>query len=163
MMRLNLRKSLVLNKFIILTIISLGLYELWWIYKSWRFFQQKEKVDMLPALRALLSIIFLIPLLNRIQKFAQIKGYDKRYSPVLLYIAFIIVKLSVYLPDFYWFVPISSFVFLIPAFNALNYAKRNSSEFIVEEQESFNTRQIALIVIGTIFWILLITGLIENL
>jgi len=35
--------------FIFLSIITLGLYSVWWIYKAWRFFQQKEMIDIMPA------------------------------------------------------------------------------------------------------------------
>jgi len=159
MIMLKLR-LISLNKFIILTIITLGLYGLWWNYKSWRFFQQKEQVDMLPAFRALFSILFLIPLLNRIQKFAHAEGYDESYSSVLLFIGFFIVQLLVYLPDPYWLISLLNVAFLVPAFNALNYAKRNSPNIKIQEQESFNARQVVLIVIGSIFWFLLIVGFI---
>ena len=52
--------KLSVNKFIILSIVTIGLYELWWIYKSWRFFQAKEKSDIMPAMRTVFSIFYLI-------------------------------------------------------------------------------------------------------
>ena len=54
-----------LNKFIFLSIISFGTYEIWWIYKAWKFFQQKEGLDIMPAARAIFSIIFLNTLFNK--------------------------------------------------------------------------------------------------
>ena len=51
------------------------------------------------------------------------------------------------------------FIFFIPPFKALNFAKQNSTEIIAAEQTSFNTRQIVLIVIGVIFWALVLVGL----
>jgi hypothetical protein len=151
-----------LSKFIILIILTLGLYGVWWSYKSWRFFQQKQSIDILPAFRGLFGIFFLIPLFNRIQRLAHSVGYKKSYSSVLLFIGFFVVNLLVYLPDPYWLMSLLSFIFLIPAFNAFNYARRNSLNLKVKEQDSFNARQIVLIVIGSIFWFLLIMGLIVN-
>lgn len=152
-----------LSKFIILCIASFGTYIIWWIYKSWRFFQQKENADLMPALRALFSIFFLNSLLNRILEFAKDKGYKGNYSSILLFIAFIICNLLSRLPAPFYLISIFSFIFLIPAFNALNYAKRNSTDFVVTEQPSFNGRQIGLIVFGLIFWCLVLLGLsIEN-
>ena len=52
------QKIISLNKFIFLSIISFGTYEIWWIYKAWRFYQQKEKLDIMPAARAIFSIFF---------------------------------------------------------------------------------------------------------
>ena len=40
------QKIINLNKFIFLSIISFGAYEIWWIYKAWRFYQQKEQLDI---------------------------------------------------------------------------------------------------------------------
>ena len=148
-----------LSKFIFLSIITFGLYEVWWIYKAWRFFQQKEKLDINPAARALFSILFLNVLFNKILDFAKTKGYGGSYSPTLLFIGFIITNLLSRLPDPFWLITVLSFVFLIPPFEALNFAKQSSTDFIVTEQSSFSVRQIALIVVGAIFWGLILLGL----
>ena len=98
-------------------------------------------------------------MLNDILKFAQQKGYNETYSSVLLFIGFFVGNFLAYLPDPFWLISILSFIFLIPAFNALNFIKQNSTEFIVNEQNSFSGRQMALIVTGIIFWGLVLLGL----
>lgn len=113
----------------------------------------------MPAARAIFSIFFLNSLFNRILDFAKQKGYDGSYSSTTLFIGFLIGNLLAKLPDPFWLVSLLSFVFLIRPFNALNYAKQNSNEIIVKEQNSFSGRQIGLIVIGVIFWGLVILGL----
>lgn len=152
-----------LNKFIFLSFISFGTYEIWWIYKSWKFFKQKDELDINPIARALFSIFFLHSLFNEILDFAQEKNYDKSYSSNFLFFGFIILNFLSKLPEPFWLISILSFLFLIPPFKALNFAKMNSTEFKVIEQNKFSTRQIILIVIGIIFWSLVILGLnIEN-
>ena len=153
------QKIISLNKFIFLSIISFGLYELWWIYKAWDFFNQKEKLNINPALRTIFSIFFLISLFNKILRYAKEKGYSNNYSSILLFIGFFVANLLAKLPDPFWLIAILSFVFMILPFKALNFAKRNSTDFIVIEQTSYSGRQIALIVIGVIFWILVLLGL----
>jgi hypothetical protein len=153
------QKIISLNKFIILSIASFGLYEIWWIYKAWRFFQQKENLDILPAARAIFSIVFLISLFNKILSFAKEKGYIENYSSVGLFIGFFVGNALTRLPDPFWLVSIFSFVFLIPPFEALNYAKENSNDLVVTEQTSFSGRQVGLIVVGIIFWSLVILGM----
>jgi hypothetical protein len=148
-----------LNKFIFLSIASFGLYEIWWAYKSWRFFQQKDKLDIMPAARAIFSLFFLYSLFVNIFSFAKKKGYDQNYSSGSLFAGFIILNLLSKLPDPFWLIAVFSFVFLIPPFQALNFAKQNSKEFIVNEQESFSARQIILLSLGTVFWGLVIVGL----
>ena len=153
------QKIISLNKFIFLSIISFGMYELWWIYKAWEFYKQKEKLNINPALYTIFSIFFLIPLLKKILNFAKEKGYNNSYSSILLYVGFWGLNLLTKLPDPFWLISIFNFVFFIPPFKALNFAKRNSSKFIVTEQTSYNGRQIVLIVIGVIFWSLVLLGL----
>lgn len=149
-----------LRKFIILSIATCGIYEIWWTYKAWRFFQQKENTQIMPALRALLNLFFLVQLLNKIRSFAEEKGYGKGYSSILLYAGFILVSFLVQLPDPYWLLSAGSFVFLIKPFEALNFVKRNSPDLVVIEQDTFNGRQKVLVVFGGIFWFLAILGLI---
>ncbi|RYG11088.1 MAG: hypothetical protein EOO07_21150, partial [Chitinophagaceae bacterium] len=86
------------NKFIFLSVISVGLYPVWWSYKAWRFYQQKQRLDIFPALRALFAIFFLISLFERTLAFAKARGYQSNYSPVLLFLGIIVFSLLSYLP-----------------------------------------------------------------
>ncbi|MDR0970241.1 MAG: hypothetical protein LBM67_06870 [Lentimicrobiaceae bacterium] len=153
------QKIINLNKFIVLCITSFGLYSVWWIYKAWRFYQQKENLYIMPAVRAMFSIFFLTSLFNKILSFAKEKGYGENFSSIGLFIGFIVGNLLAELPDPFWLISILSFVFLIPPFKALNYAKQNSNEFVVTKQTSFSGRQIGLIVVGIIFFGLVLLGL----
>jgi hypothetical protein len=153
------QKNISLNKFIFLSIISFGTYPIWWIYKAWRFFQQKDKLDIMPAVRTIFSIFFLISLFNKILNFAKEKDYNKTYSAILLFVGFFIVDFLAKLPDPFWLISVISFVFCILPFKALNFAKRNSTDFIVIEQTSYSGRQIVLIVIGAIFWCFVLLSL----
>lgn len=149
---------ITLEMFIFLCFITLGLYNIWWIYKQWRFFNQKERSDILPVARAIFSIIFLNFLFIRIYKYAGSKGYQATRDPFPLYIGFLIFNLLARLPDPYWIISLLAFIFLIPPFKALNYAKENTEGLIVFEQSTFSGRQIALIIVFAALWILLLLG-----
>jgi len=153
--------KLSVNKFIILSIVTIGLYELWWIYKSWRFFQAKEKSEIMPAIRTVFSIIFLIPLFNKILKLAKRNGYKHVYVSVFLFVGILITNLLVLLPTPFSLIAIISFVFLIPPFKALNFAVDYCEGFTVNIQNSFSRRQIFLLIIGGILWILIGVGIIS--
>lgn len=148
-----------LNKFILLSIISFGGYPIWWMYKTWNFFKQKEKSDIMPVARTIFCIFFLNTLFNKILEFAKENGYSYSYSSSTLFACFFIGKYLSLLPDPMWLLSIFSFIFIIPPFNALNFAKKNSTNIIVIEQSGFNIKQIVLIVLGTIFWGLVLLGM----
>ena len=156
------QKIISLNKFIFLSIISFGAYQVWWMYKAWRFFKQKEKLDIIPEARAIFCIFFLNSLFNKILEFSKDKGYNKEYSSDTLFVCFFIGNFLAKLPDPIWLISIFSFVFIIPPFEALNFAKQESKSISVSEQKDFNGRQITLIVLGTILWGLTIFGMIST-
>lgn len=149
-----------LKKFIFLSLISLGLYNLWWTFKAWRFFAIKDNLKIMPAARAIFSIFFLYSLFKKINNYAQENGYTQNFSATWMFIGYLLCTLASRLPDFYWFISLFSFLFFIPAFVALNYAKQHSDQINAIVQNKFNTAQIVVIVIGSIFWILALIGLL---
>ncbi|MFY0598938.1 MAG: hypothetical protein JXR03_04655 [Cyclobacteriaceae bacterium] len=148
-----------INKFAILCVVSFGLYEIWWIYKSWRFFKDKDNLDIMPAWRALFSVFFLYQLFERILDFAKKNGYSKDYASAGLLIAFIILNVTSKLPDPYWLISFLAFLCIIPALKAFNSAIRNSSKYKAIERVGFNTSQTVLLIVGGIVLILSIIGL----
>ncbi|SEO50727.1 hypothetical protein [Acinetobacter sp. yr461] len=146
-------KIISANKFIFLSLISLGLYPIWWMFKAWRFFLIKDKLNIMPAARAIFSIFFLYSLFNHIKTYAKEQGYTNNFSSGWMYLAYLITFLLVYLPDPYWLISLCQIIFLIPAFKALNYAQKQLETTI--EQKKFNTPQIILTIIGSIMWLLI--------
>ncbi|AYA03912.1 hypothetical protein BEN74_14605 [Acinetobacter sp. WCHAc010034] len=154
------QKIISLNKFIFLSVISFGLYPIWWMFEAWRFFMQKDRLDIMPAARAVFALIFLYRLLDEIKDYAEQRGAACDFSTGFLYGGFLILSLLARLPDPYWLVSVFAFIFLIPAFQALNHAKRNTHELNIIEARSFSIPQILLIIIGAIFWLLLFAAFI---
>ena len=147
------------QKFIILSVCSLGLYEVWWIYKSWDFFRDKDNLDIMPIARAIFAIFFLNSLFEKIQHFSKSKGYTKTFSSFGNFIGFIGLNFVSRLPDPYWLVSFLSVLFLIPALESLNYGIKNSGDYKVIENGKYNNRQIGLIIVGAIMWILVLIGM----
>lgn len=78
-------KVISVNKFIFLSLISFGLYPIWWMFKAWRFFLIKDKLNIMPAARAIFSIFFLYSLFNRIKTYAKEQGYINDFSSGWMY------------------------------------------------------------------------------
>jgi len=141
------------NKFLLLSVLTFGLYNVWWFYKAWRFFGQLENKDLTPAIRAIFGIFFAISLFERILNFAKQNGYERNYSSTLIFIGYLLISLFGFLPDpFHLFGQIATF-FLIRPFEALSYAVRKAPAINAIAQENFNARQVILIVIGSLLWV----------
>jgi hypothetical protein len=143
------------TKFILLYVLSFGLYGIWWMYKGWRFFKEKESLDILPAVRAIFAIFFMYSLLEKIQRFAKSTGWLHSYASGGLVIGFVIANLLARLPEPYWFASLISFLFFIQPVNAFNFAIENSGRYKIKN-DGFNGRQIALVIVGGIWWILIL-------
>ena len=156
------QKIITLAKFIVLNIMSFGLYHLWWNYKAWRFFQQKENLDIMPVWRAIFSVFFLTNLFNRILFFAKEKGYDNNYSSFGLFLGFFITSLFSNSDNGIWLISLFSVVFFIPPFEAFNYARQNSNDLNVTEQKNYSGRQVIIIVLGLVLWGLVLIALTSD-
>ncbi len=160
----EIQQIISLKKFILLSIFSFGLSIFWWIYKAWRFYQQKENLNINSAWRTMLGVFFLLPLLNKIKEFAKEKGLNKTYSPFLLYLGFIILYLisfyfSKVLPPVGIILNLFAVLFFIPPFKALNYAKEKSTNLIIVVRPSFNGWELAILIFGGLYWLLILLWL----
>jgi hypothetical protein len=147
------------SKFILLSIISFGTYQIWWMYKMWKFYQSRERLDIYPAARAFFSIFFLHSLMERNLRFAQENNYTKEYSSTAMYLGFLFSSFIGRLPDPFWLLSFISCFFLVPTFNAVQFAFIQAPEINAKEQNFFNTRQIILLVIGAALWALILFGM----
>lgn len=148
-------------RFLFLSVISLGLYPIWWIYKEWKFFKQKDGLDIWPAARALFSIFFILSLIKSINNYALEKNISKNVSSTYG-IIFILLSLTGRFPEPYYLISILMCLPLIPVLELSNYVKIRDEQINAIETKRFNSKQIALIVVGAIFWLLLIIGLTHS-
>ncbi|WP_151714991.1 hypothetical protein [Acinetobacter sp. TUM15071] len=156
-------KIISMKRFIILSITSFGLYQIWWMFKAWRFFAIKDNLNIMPALRAIFSIFFLYALFNRIQGYAQENGYTRSFSAAWMFAGYLVVTFASHLPDPYWLIALFNFIFLIPAFVTLNYAKTHADQVNSVIQEKLSTAHLVIIIFGSLWWLLVLAGLVMGI
>lgn len=66
--------------FAVLYFLTFGLYSIWWQYKTWKFFKQRENLNIIPEVRAIFFIFFFFFLLKKIKNYARGNGVNKSYS-----------------------------------------------------------------------------------
>lgn len=150
------------SKFLLLSFLTFGLYPIWWIYKAWVFFIQKEGSNANPAIRVVFNLFFMLALLNRIRRFAKEGGYNGSNFPAISYILIIGVGLCSFFPPPFFLISLSGCLFFLPSVSALNYGLQESSEVRSYEDDGLSTRQIILVVIGLILWGLIVIGLLSS-
>lgn len=146
--------------FALLSVLTLNLYLVWWQYKAWRFFQQYERQSYMPAVRAVFSLFFVYSLTNRMLTMAREKGYTANYSPEILLLLMVLLVIASQMPFPVTLLTLLMVFVFMPPFRAFRYALQHSGVCRVVDQHTFNTRQIVLIVIGGLFWLFIILGMI---
>jgi hypothetical protein len=86
------------SKFLLMCVVTFGLYQLYWFYQQWRHVQRRGE-SVHPALRTLLSGLFCYALFRRIADTALERRVDPVPSPLLCTAAFIGLSLTVRLPQ----------------------------------------------------------------
>jgi hypothetical protein len=145
-------------RFALLCIVTFGFYELYWFYKNWKFFKEKENLNISPFWRAtFFAIFFIYGLFKRIFILANKEGYTKRNSPGLLTFFWIVISIIAFIPQSYSLLAVFSFITIIPAVKSMNYywAKKNPNL----PTKSFSWWQIILIILGIIWVIFALIGM----
>lgn len=148
------------TKFILLCVLSFGLYGLWWQYKTWRFFKHWQQTDTWPAARAVFSLFNINELFRNINQFAYATGeHTPIPNPTGLAAGYIILNLLARLPDPFWLVALGAAGFLLPAYRGFRDAMLQAPAYGGSNQRNFSTRQIIALVLGLACWSLVLMGL----
>lgn len=143
--------------FIILSIATMGIYQIWWLYKSWRFFKEKEDLDIYPAARALFGIFFMKQLFDKISDYASEKGLDVNYNSTNRLIAIIVLNVASRLPEPLWLISVFSFAPYIDVVKTFNYYF--TQDFEGTDADTFSGKRILLIVLGLLLWAAILASL----
>jgi len=118
------------TKLSVLCICTLGLYQLYWFFRSWQFVTKERGRGRIvgPLLRTIFGVLFCYPLFQHIERTARQVG-SARLRAGWMAVLWIVLTLSHRLPDPYWFVNTASFVpvlFVQRVVNDIN-AERNAT------------------------------------
>ena len=93
---------------------TMGMYELFWMYKNWVLIKDREKTEIMPVLRTIFSVFFIFSLFCKIREKANSENIKNDLKAGLLAISWIIVMYLYKMPDPYWILSTFTFLFIIP-------------------------------------------------
>jgi len=141
------------GKFIFYSVISFGIYEIVWFYRNWKFFEEKEKLNISPFWRAFFAIFFINDLFKRMLKLSQEKGYKETYSSGWLTAAWFILTVLYRLPEPFWLISVIAFLPLLEPLGAINYYWEQSGTKLPER--TLKWWHILLIIVLILLWVLI--------
>ena len=114
-------------KFIVLTIVSSGLYPLYWFWFNWKLIRDQEHKDFSPILRALFSFLYFSDLARTVLNAAKAKQYPETYNPTLLaWVFFIGILGSLSNSWIGGIIGIVGFLMVIPIIRAMAYVNSHT-------------------------------------
>lgn len=101
-------------KFVVLSVCSLGIYDLYWFYKNWQLVRAREKSDISPFWRTTFAYFFCYPLFKQIRDNDLQIGGTGTLPAGALATGWIVVTLLWQMPDPYWLAAVLACVFMLP-------------------------------------------------
>ncbi|MFC1954446.1 hypothetical protein ACFLVZ_01320 [Chloroflexota bacterium] len=149
--------------FVILSIATFALYDLYWSFRTWRQLRDQENWDISPGWRLaglfvpILNLILLYDLFKHVRDFAYAENLEGLFSPGWMLIGLILFNAFAFLPDPYWLMSFLS-VWIIGVIQRTlnNYWGKKQPALVMKTNLSGG--QIVLLIIGGIWWFLFILG-----
>jgi len=111
--------SVSTTKFIIMSVCTLGLYELYWFYKNWTYIKNLENTQIWPFWRALFAQFTAYFLFKRVRADVQEHALSNAVPAGGLAALFFLLNGAWRLPDPYWYIVFMTFAPLLVANEAM--------------------------------------------
>ncbi|HII80160.1 MAG TPA: hypothetical protein HA261_07165 [Methanosarcina sp.] len=153
----NYSRVIPVWKFALFSIVSLGLYQMYWNYKSWKFFKEKDNLEVSPFWRTFFMPLFLSSLFDRFSDMLKADGHQTNYpTPLLIFMWVILYTCCPYAEGSIWLASYLSFLAFTPVLSDLNvYWKEKSPEI---PEKSLTAWQIILLIAGILFFFIILLG-----
>jgi hypothetical protein len=104
-------------KFILLTVVTFGLYELYWFWRGWKEVKQRENSDIWPFWRAFFAPVWFYPFAEQV---FGMEGRSRAAWAGLLTVGYFLLTIAWRLPEPYWLISFASFIFVLPVVTAVH-------------------------------------------
>ena len=143
------------HKFVVMSIVTFGLYDVYWAYRHWKRFVEHGDV-LSPFWRAFFAPITNYELVARVRSRARDDGIEVGWIPALMATLYLVLNVTWRLPDPWWLISLLCFVPLIPVQQTID---RVNARHVAElPNRGYSGANAFGIVIGGIVLILVLVG-----
>jgi hypothetical protein len=146
-----------LLKLAVMSICTLGVYELYWYYKNWCAIKERNEPEIMPLGRAFFAPLFCYSLFGKIRATAKSRQVQDSIPAGPLAAGWFIFTILGKLPDPYWLVSFLSVAFLLPVQEAVNEINLVASPSH-NPNSSFSRWNVLAVIVGGLFLALLLVG-----
>jgi len=95
-------------KVCVMTLVTLGFYQLYWLYRHWNLIRARDRSDIMPFWRAFFGVFFVYQLFKRMNEDGKTYGVSEEMAAGPLATAFILLQFTSRLPDPWWLMYLAS-------------------------------------------------------
>lgn len=144
-------------KLILMSVCTMGFYELYWFYKNWVLCAGRSEKKIRPIWRAVFAPIWVFSLFKIIKGEAEEYKVPQDFRPTLLGIVYIVLSCLMNLPDPYWLL---SYLTVVPIVLANNMASAVNERIVpgFVENDRFSLKNWLALGLGGIVFVLILIG-----
>ena len=156
-------------RLVVLSILSFGTYEAYWIYKNWRYAKERDGLKISPFWRGMFGILFCHGILKRIHQDKEARAaVQPKFSPGALAAGFVVLALAAnvvarlpggipsvvagFMPSFLFLLPVQGYV------NAVSRQRQPAAKYY-----GWSAGHFVCLAFGLAAWALTILLLLESL
>lgn len=144
------------TKLVVMSIVTFGFYQVYWFYRHWRMAKERGE-SVIPILRAIFGVLFAYALFQEIREAGRARSLVLMKSAGALAFLYFILQLTWRLPDPFWLLGCATVVPL--AIAQRDIAELHRSMDFHPDNNHFTALNIVGIILGGLFWVLVVLGL----
>jgi len=152
------------SKFVILSICSFSIYELYWCYENWKRIKSASGDELSPFWRAVFAPLWGFSLFKRIQALAAqqdplVDWSAGALATAALATAYLVLSGMWRLPGPWWLIGFGSLIPMIPVQRAAQRVnERHATSTAEDRNDNYSTVNVVTIIIGGILLVVAIVG-----
>ncbi len=144
-------------KLTLMSICTVGIYELYWFYKNWALIKERTGQNIMPFWRAFFAPACALMCFKHIKTSAENSNIQESLSIRFLAFMYLILLLLWRLPDPFWLISFFGFALIIPVNNvALKVNNKLITDF--KNNEKFSGWNWLALVLGGLLFLMMLIG-----
>jgi len=147
------------SKFIVLSLATFGIYELFWMYQNWIRIGRRPAEALSPFWRTFFGPVFAFSLFARVRAIAGEHQSPAEWNANILATLYLVLCLSALLPDLWMLISSAAFVPMLPVQQTTQLVNaRHPASATEPPNTGYGTGNIITIVVGCLILVLLVVA-----